>query len=148
MKYKIFIIAFASGFLCSSNAYPANWYPVSVNTSMMIFVDKDRIKKKGATVIFWQWQLFGRAIGKTDSAKSQVVMDCKTQQRKTVYMIAITELDTIQQEGKVESNFEAIQPNSLEAGVYDAVCNNKFTGKPQGKVSIYDVRSFLYQNMK
>lgn len=134
--------------LVSGQAMAAAWYPVAVNTSMMIFVDKESLKKKGSTITFWQWQLFGRAIGKTDSAKSQVVMDCKTQQRKTVYMIAISELDTVQQEGKVESGYEAIQPNSLESGVYDAVCNDKFTGQPQKTVSIYDVRSFMYQNMK
>lgn len=135
-------------FIFSGQTLAASWYAVAVNPSMMIFVDKDSLKKKGATVHFWQWQLFGRAIGKTDSAKTEVVMDCKTQQRKTVYMIAIAELDNVQQSGKVESNFEPIQPNSLEAGVYDAVCNNKFAGKPQGTVSVYDVRSFLYQNMK
>jgi len=132
--------------LASQQVMAATWYPVAVNNAVMIFVDKASVKKNGNTVKFWQWQLFGRAIGKTDSAKSQVVMDCKSKTRKTDYMIAISELDTVQQEGKVDSSFEAIQPNSLEAAVYDAVCNNKFTGKPQSTVSIYDVRSFMYQN--
>lgn len=114
----------------------------------MIFVDKESVKRTGTTVKFWQWQLFGRPIGKTDSAKSQVVMDCKTKQRKTEYLIAIADIDSVQQEGKVDSSFETIQPNSLESGVYEAVCNNKFTGQPQKTVSVYDVRSFLYQNAK
>lgn len=148
-NFTVFRVLCVLGFsVLPGHALAASWYPVAVNSSMMIFVDKDSLKKKGATVNFWQWQLFGRAIGKTDSAKSHVVMDCTTQQRKTVYMIAIAELDTVQQEGKVESKFDAIQPNSLESSVLDAVCNNKFTGKSQGTVSIYDVRSFMYQNLK
>lgn len=128
----------------SLEAFAATWYAVAVNNTMMIFVDKSSIKKSGATVNFWQWQLFGRPIGKTDSAKSQVVMDCKTKQRKTEYLIAISEIDTIQQEGKVESKFEAIAPNSLESAVADAVCNNKFSGEAKSTVNIYDVRGFLY----
>lgn len=72
-------------------------------------------------------------------------MDCKTKQRKTEYMVAIVEIDTIQQEGKVDSKLETIMPNSLEYAVYDAVCNNKFTGEPQKTVNINDVRSFLYR---
>lgn len=131
-----------------NHAIAAAWYPVAANTMVMIFVDKSSVKKSGSTVKFWQWQLFGRAIGTTDSAKSQVEMDCKSKQRRTTYMIAIAELDTVQQEGKVESSFEAIQPNSLESAVYEAVCNNKFTGQAQSTVSVYDVRSFMYQNMK
>ena len=87
-----------------------------------------------------------RPIGKTDSAKSQVVMDCKTKQRKTEFMIAITEIDTVQQEGNVDSKFETIMPNSLEYAVYDAVCNNKFTGESQKTVNVNDVRSFLYRS--
>jgi len=127
-------------------AIAASWYPVAVNTSMMVFVDKSSIKKTGTTAKFWQWQLFARSIGKTDSAKSQIIMDCKTKQRKTEYMVAIAEIDTIQQEGKVDSSYESVTPNTLEYAVYDAVCNNKFTGQPQKSVNIYDVRSFLYRS--
>lgn len=135
--------------LCwSCHVLAASWYPVAVNNTMMIFVDKESVKRTGTTVKFWQWQLFGRPIGKTDSAKSQVVMDCKSKQRKTEYLIAIADIDSVQQEGKVDSSFETIQPNSLESGVYEAVCNNKFTGQPQKTVSVYDVRSFMYQNAK
>ena len=112
----------------------------------MVFVDKSSIKKTGTTAKFWQWQLFARSIGKTDSAKSQIIMDCKTKQRKTEYMVAIAEIDTIQQEGKVDSSYESVTPNTLEYAVYDAVCNNKFTGQPQKSVNIYDVRSFLYRS--
>lgn len=135
--------------LClSGQVLAASWYPVAVNNTMMIFVDKESVKKTGNTVKFWQWQLFGRPIGKTDSAKSQVVMDCKAMQRKTEYLIAIADIDSVQQEGKVASSFETIQPNSLESAVYEAVCKNRFTGQPQKTVSIYDVRSFMYQNAK
>lgn len=145
---RLRVIASLGLVLLSGQAVAVSWYPVAVNTSMMIFVDKDSVKKKGNEVTFWQWQLFGRQIGKTDSAKSQVIMDCKAKQRKTEYLIAIADIDTVQQEGKINSSFEIIQPNSLESGVYDAVCNNKFTGQPQKTVSVYDVRSFLYQNAK
>ena len=144
-KFKFLFVAVIFS-LFSNSIFAASWYPVAANNMIMIFVDKSSIKRVGNTAKFWQWQLFGRPIGKADSAKSQVVMDCKSKTRKTDYMIAISELDTVQQEGKVDSSFEAIQPNSLEAAVYDAVCNNKFTGKPQSTVSIYDVRSFMYQN--
>lgn len=141
---KIILLAMALYFPLAALA--AAWYPVAVSPSVMIFVDKSSIKKSGNTAKFWQWQLFARPIGKTDSAKSQVVMDCKTKQRKTEYMIAIAEIDTVQQEGKVDSGFETISPNTLEYAVYDAVCNNKFTGQPQGTVNINDVRSFLYRS--
>lgn len=143
---KVYFILTAALLSFAMNAHAATWYPVAVSTSMMVFVDKSSIKKTSNTARFWQWQLFGRPIGKTDSAKSQVVMDCKTKQRKTEYMIAIVEIDTVQQEGKVDSKFETIMPNSLEYAVYDAVCNNKFTGEPQKTVNINDVRSFLYRS--
>jgi hypothetical protein len=141
MRYLVAVI-FS---LVSVQAYAAKWYPVAVSNAMMIFVDKDSVKKTGGTAKFWQWQLFGRQIGKTDSAKSLVVMDCKKKERRTEYMIAIAEIDIIQQEGKVDPKVESIQPNSLEYAVYNAVCNNKFTGQPQSTVNLYDVRSFLYR---
>jgi len=145
MKFiKIIILTMALYFPLTASA--ASWYPVAVSPSVMIFVDKSSIKKSGNKAKFWQWQLFARPIGKTDSAKSQVVMDCKTKQRKTEYLIAIAEIDTVQQEGKVDAGFDAISPNTLEYSVYDAVCNNKFTGQPQGTVNIYDVRGFLYRS--
>lgn len=130
----------------ATNAHAASWYPVAVSTSVMIFVDRASIKKTGNTAKFWQWQLFARPIGKTDSAKTLVVMDCKSKQRKSEYMVAISEIDTVQQEGKVDSSFEVVLPNTLEYGVYDAVCNNKFSGQPQKTVNINDVRSFLYRS--
>lgn len=143
---KLYYVLAAALLSCATSAHAATWYPVAVSSAVMIFVDKSSIKKTGNTARFWQWQLFGRPIGKTDSAKSQVVMDCKTKQRKTEYMIAIAEIDTVQQEGKVDSNFETIMPNSLEYAVYEAVCNNKFSGQPQKTVNINDVRSFLYRS--
>lgn len=142
---KVYYILTAALLSCAASANAASWYPVAMNSAVMIFVDKSSIKKTGSTVKFWQWQLFGRPIGKTDSAKSQVLMDCKTKQRKTDYMIAIVEIDTVQQEGKVDSKFETIMPNSLEYAVYEAVCNNKFTGESQKTVNVNDVRSFLYR---
>lgn len=133
------------GLLLCSGAFGAVWYPVAANNTVVIFVDKSSIKKIGNGKRFWQWQLFARPIGKTDSAKSLVMMDCKTKQRKTEYMVAIAEIDTVQQEGKVDAKFDTVVPNTLEYSVYEAVCLSKFTGQPQDKVNIYDVRGFLYR---
>lgn len=142
---RVYVVLATVLFGVSANAFAASWYPVAVSASVMIFVDKSSIKRTGSTVRFWQWQLFGRKMGNTDSAKTRVVMDCKKKERRTEYIVAITEIDTIQQEGKLDSKPEPIQPNSLEQAVYDVVCSNKFTGQPQSTVNINDVRSFLYK---
>ena len=132
--------------LFASQAIAAEWYPVAAGSNVAIFVDKSSIKTKGKQKTFMQWQLFGQRIGTTDSAKSRIVFDCDKGIRKTEYLIAIAQIDSVQSEGKVDDAFKPVVPNSLEAAVYEAVCQNKFDGKPQQTVNINDVRNFLYFN--
>lgn len=124
----------------------ADWYPVAAGPNVAIFVDKSSIKTKGKQKTFMQWQLFGQRIGSTDSAKSRIVFECDKGMRKTEYLIAITQIDTVQSEGKIEDTFKPVVPNSLEAIVYKAVCDDKFEGQPQSTVNINDVRNYLYFN--
>ena len=132
--------------LFASQAIAAEWYPVVAGPNVAIFVDKSSIKTKGKQKTFMQWQLFGQRIGTTDSAKSRIVFECDKGMRKTEYLIAIAQIDTVQSEGKVDDTFKPVVPNSLEAAVYQAVCQNKFDGQPQATVNINDVRNFLYFN--
>lgn len=139
--------AAVSTMLASASAFAAEWYPVVAASNVAIFVDKTSIKTKGSQKTFMQWQLFGQRIGNTDSAKTRIVFDCATNKRKTEYLIAISQIDTVVSEGKIDNtNFEPVTPNSLEATVFEAVCKNKFDGKPQATVNINDVRNFLYFN--
>ena len=130
--------------LFTGQALAADWYPVVAAGNVAIFVDKASIKTNGKQKTFMQWQLFGQRIGTTDSAKTRVVFDCANKTRKTEYLIAISQSDTIQSEGKVDDTFKPVIDNSLEATVFQAVCQNKFDGKPQANVNINDVRNFLY----
>ena len=132
--------------LFTGQALAAEWYPVAAASNVAIFVDKASIKTNGKQKKFMQWQLFGQRIGATDSAKTRVVFDCANKTRKTEYLIAISQSDTIQSEGKVDDTFKPVVENSLEATVFQAVCQNKFDGKPQATVNINDVRNFLYFN--
>lgn len=127
-------------------ASAAEWYPVAAGSNVAIFVDKSSIKTKGKEKTFMQWQLFGQRIGQTDSAKTRIVFDCEKATRKTEYLIAISQIDTIQSEGKVDDTFKPIVQDSLESTVYQAVCQNKFEGQPQATVNINEVRNFLYFN--
>lgn len=136
----------ASAAFVAAEASAAEWYPVAAGPNVAIFVDKSSIKTKGKEKTFMQWQLFGQRIGQTDSAKTRIVFNCEKATRKTEYLIAISQIDTIQSEGKVDDNFKPIVPDSLEATVYQAVCQNKFDGQPQATVNINDVRNFLYFN--
>ncbi len=129
-----------------ADASAAEWYPVAAGSNVAIFVDKSSIKTKGKVKTFMQWQLFGQRIGTTDSAKSRIVFECDKGMRKTEYLIAITQVDTIQSEGKIDDTFKPVVPNSLEATVYKAVCEDKFDGQPQATVNINDVRNYLFFN--
>lgn len=130
----------------ASGVLAAQWFPVAAGPNVAIFVDKSSIQTKGKLKTFMQWQLFGQRIGTTDSAKSRIVFECDKGMRKTEYLIAIAQIDTVQSEGKVDDTFKPVVPNSLEATVYQAVCQNKFDGQPQATVNINDVRNFLYFN--
>lgn len=138
-------LAAGAAFLVTE-ASAAEWYPVAAGPNVAIFVDKTSIKTKGKEKTFVQWQLFGQRIGQTDSAQTRIVFDCASKTRKTEYLIAITQVDTVQSEGKVDDTFKPIVENSLEATVFQAVCQNKFDGQPQSTVNINDVRNFLYFN--
>lgn len=130
--------------LWSASAAAADWYAVAASPSVGIFVDKSSLQKKGAVVRFWQWQFFARRIGTTDSAKTKVAIDCVAKKRKTEYMIAITEIDTVQKEGKIDEPFQPIVDDTLEANVFGAVCNNRFSGQGQPTVNVNDVRNFMF----
>lgn len=146
-KRKLFYAcAAASTFCVATDVFAAEWYPVVAGSNVAIFVDKSSIKTKGKQKTFMQWQLFGQRMGSTDSAKSRIVFECDKGMRKTEYIIAISEIDTIQSEGKIDDTFKPVVPNSLEATVYQAVCENKFDGKPQPTVNINDVRNYLFFN--
>lgn len=132
--------------LLSTAALAAEWYPVVAGSNVAIFVDKSSIKTSGKQKTFMQWQLFGQRIGVADSAKTRTVFDCSNKTRKTEYLIAISEIDTVKSEGKVDDTFKPVVENSLEASVFQAVCQNKFDGKPQSTVNINDVRNYLYFN--
>lgn len=132
--------------LQSAHIFAAEWYPVAAGSNVAIFVDKSSIKTNGKQKTFLQWQLLGQRIGTTDSVKTRIVFACDKGLRKTEYLIAISGIDTIQSEGKVDDAFKPIVPNSLEAIIYQAVCQNKFDGSPQATVSINDVRNFLFFN--
>lgn len=138
--------AVAIGLLGAAEASAAEWYPVVAAGNVAIFVDKASIKTTGKQKTFMQWQLFGQRIGTTDSAKTRIVFDCANKTRKTEYLIAISQIDTVQSEGKVDDTFKPVVENSLEATVFQAVCQNKFDGKPQATVNINDVRNYLYFN--
>lgn len=134
----------AVAFFSATNVIAAEWYPVAAGPNVAIFVDKSSVKTKGKVKTFMQWQLFGQRIGTTDSAKTRTVFDCANSTRRTEYIIAISQIDTVQSEGKVDGKFEPIVANSLESTVYDAVCNDKFVGQPQPTVNINDVRNYLF----
>ena len=148
MKKRFFIRSFLPYALLATSgaALAADWYPVAAGSNVAIFVDKSSIKTKGKQKTFMQWQLFGQRIGAADSAKTRIVFDCDKGTRKTEYLIAISQIDTVQSEGKVDDTFKPVVPNSLEATVYKAVCEDKFDGKPQSTVNINDVRNYLYFN--
>lgn len=126
----------------------AEWYPVAAGSNVAIFVDKTSIKSKAKFKTFMQWQFFGQRIGTTDSAQSRIVFDCANKTRKTEYLIAITNIDTVQSEGKIDDSFKPVVENSLEATVFQAVCENKFDGQPQSTVNINDVRNYLFFSQK
>lgn len=134
----------AVGLFSSNSVNAAEWYPVVAAANVAIFVDKSSIKTSGKQKTFMQWQLFGRRIGNADSAKTRVVFDCATNKRKTEYLIAISQIDTVVSEGKVDEVFQPVVANSLESTVFEAVCKNKFEGTAQSTVNINDVRNFLY----
>lgn len=138
----------AGTLFATGNVFAAEWYPVAAGSNVAIFVDKSSIQTKGKLKTFMQWQLFGQRIGTTDSAKTRIVFDCANGTRKTEYLIAITQVDTIQSEGKIDGKFEPVVANSLEATVYQAVCENKFDGQPQSTVNVNDVRNYLFFNQK
>ncbi len=138
----------AAGVIASIPVNAADWYPVAAGSNVAIFVDKSSIKTKGKTKTFMQWQLFGQRIGTIDSAQTRIVFDCANNTRKTEYLIAITQVDTVQSEGKVEDTFKPVVANSLEATVYEAVCQNKFDGQPQPTVNVNEVRNFLFFNQR
>lgn len=148
MKKRFFIRSFLPYVLLATSgaALAADWYPVAAGSNVAIFVDKSSIKTKGKQKTFMQWQLFGQRIGAADSAKTRIVFDCDKGTRKTEYLIAISQIDTVQSEGKVDDTFKPVVPNSLEATVYKAVCDDKFDGQPQSTVNINDVRNYLYFN--
>jgi len=129
-----------------SSALAAEWYPVAAGKNVAIFVDKSSIKTKGKEKTFMQWQLFGQRIGQTDSAKTRIVFDCNKKLRKTEYLIAISGIEMVQSQGKVDDEFKPVMDNTLESVVYQAVCQNKFDGQPQNTVDINDVRNYLYFN--
>ncbi len=138
----------AASLLATTTATAAEWYAVAAGSNVAIFVDKSSIKSKGKTKTFMQWQFFGQRIGTTDSAQSRIVFDCANKTRKTEYLIAITNIDTIQSEGKIDDTFKPVVENSLESTVFQAVCDNKFDGQPQSTVNINDVRNFLFFSQK
>lgn len=147
MKRETIFFGYAVlGVLFAVDASAAEWYPVAAGSNVAIFVDKSSIKTNGKQKTFMQWQLFVQRIGTTDSAKTRIVFECDKSMRKTEYLIAISEIDTVQSEGKVDDTFKPVVPNSLESTVFDAVCKNKFDGKPQATVNINDVRNYLYFN--
>lgn len=145
-KSVIYSCLAASAAFLTTEASAAEWYPVAAGPNVAIFVDKSSIKTKGKEKTFMQWQLFGQRIGVADSAKTKTVFDCANKTRKTEYLIAISEIDTVKSEGKVDDTFKPVVENSLEATVFQAVCQNKFDGKPQATVNINDVRNYLYFN--
>lgn len=148
MSHKaLYVCCVAAGTIFAAGELSAaEWCPVAAGPNVAIFVDKSSIKTKGKLKTFMQWQLFGQRIGTTDSAKTRIVFDCDNGMRKTEYLIAISQVDTVQSEGKVDDTFKPVVANSLEATVYQAVCQNKFDGQPQATVNINDVRNFLYFN--
>lgn len=145
-KSVIYGFVAASAVFFAAEASAAEWYPVAAGPNVAIFVDKSSIKTKGKEKTFMQWQLFGQRIGQTDSAKTRIVFNCEKATRKTEYLIAITQIDTVQSEGKIDDTFKPVVQNSLEAIVYKAVCDDKFDGQPQPTVNINDVRNYLYFN--
>lgn len=145
-KRVIYGCVAASTAFVFAEAWAAEWYAVAAGPNVAIFVDKSSIKTKGKEKTFMQWQLFGQRIGVADSAKTKTVFDCANKTRKTEYLIAISEIDTVKSEGKVDDMFKPVVENSLEATVFQAVCQNKFDGRPQATVNINDVRNYLYFN--
>lgn len=148
MNQKNFFIgcAAAIAMLEALEANAAEWYPVAAASNVAIFVDKSSIKTNGKQKTFMQWQLFGQRIGNVDSAQTRVIFNCAKNEAKTVYLIAISQIDTVVSEGKVAESFKEVVPNSLESTVLNAVCKDKFEGKPQSMININDVRNFLYFN--
>lgn len=145
-KKLIYACAAASTICVATNVFAAEWYPVVAGSNVAIFVDKSSITTSGKQKTFMQWQLFGQRIGGADSAKTKTVFDCANKTRKTEYLIAISEIDTVKSEGKVDDTFKPVVENSLEATVFRTVCQNRFDGKPQATVNINDVRNYLYFN--
>lgn len=142
-KFSFFIALFFT-----TNIYAAEWYAGAVSSNIMIFVDKSTLQRKGDIVRFWQWQFFTPPIGKIDSAKSKVSINCIEKKRKTDYLIAISGTSAIEKEGKIDSNYEYITPNSIEAGITDLVCKNNFQGKSEQNLDLNQVRDFMYNVTK
>lgn len=125
------------------DAFAETWYPVAIGNNIMIFIDKSSIEKKGKLKKFWQWQFFANPLGKVDSVKTYVAIDCSEKTRRTEYLIGISNDDNIIQEGVPESDFSKISKDSLESQVLIAVCENKFAGKPQPQLKLQEVRKFI-----